>query len=171
MRLITLGEARDQCKADGDDDDLIELYGNAAESYCAALANRSLFATTAEHEAAVATVGTRMAEAYQAYDSAVEIANNQDDDRVTGMMIGAAEHILQRTTTECENDLHGLALDAAESAVGLPGRDAIRAAILMTVAHYYATRPAVLTGQGAAAVEVPNGVRDIMHHYRWTGPL
>lgn len=171
MRLITLDEARDHCKADGDDDDLIVLYANAAEAMCARLANRTLFATTDELQAALATVGTRMAAAYAAYDAAVSMAQSSDDDRVVGMLMASAQHQLDVATTTCENDLHGLAVEAAPDAAGLPGHDAIRAAILMLVAHYYFTRPTVLTGQGAAAIEVPQGTADIMANYRWTGPL
>lgn len=171
MRLITLDEARMQCKADGDDDELIVLYANAAESMCARLANRTLFATSADRAAAVGTVSTRLAAAYAAYDAAIAMARDSDDDRVSAMLMSAAQHQLDETSTLCENDLHGLALDAAPDAAGLPGKDAIRAAILMLVAHYYATRPAVLTGQGAAAIEVPQGTADIMANYRWTGPL
>ena len=170
MKLITLDEARDHCKAEGDDDELLTVYCNAAEAACARLANRNLFATTADLNAAVATIGTRMAAAYTSYDAAILNADGQDDDRVTTMLKAAAQSQLNDATTACERDLHGLALDAAPDAAGLPGNDAIKAAILMTVAHYYATRPAVITGQGASAIEVPQGTADIMANYRWIGP-
>ena len=170
MKLITLDEARDHCKADGDDDSLLTVYSNAAEAACARLANRSLFATTDELNAAIATIGTRMAAAYTAYDAAIVNADAQDDDRVTVMLKAAAQSQLDVTTTLVESDLHGLALDAAADAVGMPGKDAIKGAILMLVAHYYFTRPAVITGQGASAIEVPQGTSDIMAMYRWIGP-
>lgn len=170
MKLITLDEARYHVKADGDDDDLLTVYCNAAEAACARLANRSLFPTTADLNAAIATIGTRMAAAYTTYDAAILNADEQDDDRVTVMLKSSAQSQLNDATTLAERDLHGLALDAAADAAGLPGNDAIKAAILLLVGHYYATRPAVLTGQGAAAVEVPQGTADIMANYRWIGP-
>ena len=170
MKLITIGEARFHCKAEGDDDELLVVYCNAAESLCARLANRSLFATSAEMTTAVATVATRMAAAYTAYDAAILNAEAQDDERVASMLKSAAQARLDAITTQCEKDAHGLALDAAPDAAGMSGADAIRAAILLAVAHFYATRPTVITGQGAAAVEVPLGTNDIMSLFRWTGP-
>jgi hypothetical protein len=170
MKLITLAQARDHVKADGDDDELLTAYCNAAEAHCARLANRSLFATTTEKNAAVATVGTRMAAAYTAYDAAILAAEAHDDCRVGAMLAAAANTALTDATTACERDVHGLALDAAADAAGLPANDAVKAAILLLVGHYYATRPAVITGQGASAIEVPQGTTDIMANYRWIGP-
>ena len=99
MNLITLDEARDHCKAEGDDDDLLVVYCNAAESLCARLANRSLFVNTAALNAAVATVGTRMAAAYTAYDAAILSADTQDDDRVAVMLKSAAQSQLATITS------------------------------------------------------------------------
>lgn len=170
MKLITIDEARDHVKADGDDEELLALYCNAAEAACARLANRNLYATTAELTAARNTIGTRMAAAYTVYDAAIADADSQDDDRVGAMLKAAANARLAEITTACEKDMHGLALDAAPGVAGLPGNDAIKAAVLLLVALYYAIRPAVVTGQGAAAVEVPQGTLDIMANYRWIGP-
>jgi hypothetical protein len=170
MKLITLDEARDHVKAEGDDDELLTVYCNAAEAACARLANRSLFATTQELQAAQATIPTRMAAAYTAYDAAIASAQASDDSRVAAMLTSGAQSTLDASTTMCESIAHGLAVDAAADAAGLPGNDAIRAAILLLVGHYYATRPAVITGQGAAAIEVPQGTADIMANYRWIGP-
>jgi hypothetical protein len=170
MRLITIDEARDHCKADGDDDEQLAVYANAAEAMCARLANRSLFATTEDLNAAVATVATRMAAAYSTYDAAIAAADEQDDDRIISMMKAQAQVALNNATLACENDLHGLAIDAAGDEAGIPGNDAIKGAILFLTAHYYSTRPAVITGQSAAAVEVPQSTADIMALYRWIGP-
>lgn len=170
MKLITLDQARMHVKADGDDDELLATYCDAAEAQCARLANRSLFATTDELTAAVANIGTKMAAAYTAYDAAIAAAEAADDKRVSVMVAAAAQTALNDATTMCEKVAHGLALDAAEEFAGLPGNSAIVAAVLLLVGHYYATRPAVLTGQGAAAVEVPQGTTDIMANYRWIGP-
>lgn len=170
MKLIALDDVRDHCKADGDDDDVLTVCANAAESMCARLANRSLFATTADLNAAVATVGTRMAAAYTAYDAAISDADLQDDDRVSSMLKAAAQAKLDAVTLACDNDLHGIALDAAADVAGLPANDAIKGAVLMLAALYYSTRPSVITGQGASAVEVPQSTQDIMALYRWIGP-
>lgn len=170
MKLITIEQAREHVKADGDDDELLTTYCNAAEAQCAALANRSLFADTVEMSAALATISTRMAAAYTAYDAAIAAAEAADDARVAVMMASAAQTALNAVTTQCEKDAHGLALDAAPDAAGMPANDAIIAAVLLAVGHFYSTRTGVITGQGAAAVEVPQGTADIMANYRWIGP-
>ena len=171
MRLITIEQARDHCKADGDDDNLLEIYATAAEAMCARLANRSLFASAAEYEAAMASVSPRMAAAYIAYDAAITAAKAADDARVSVMMAAQAQHALDAATLRCEYDMHGLVVPEAGEMGGMTGTEAIHAAILLLTAHYYMTLPAVITGQGAAAIEVPLATRDIMEHYRWTGPL
>lgn len=164
MQLITIQQARDHCKADGDDDDMLRLYADAAEAECARLANRALYATTAALNAAVAGVPAKMTAAYAAYDAAIAVATASDDDRVGCMLAAQAQSALNATTVECEAILHGLALD-------VPENKNIIAAVLLCLGHYYATRPAVITGQGAAAVEVPRGTADIMQLHRWVGPL
>lgn len=163
MQLITIEQARDHCKAEGDDDDLIRVYADAAEAECSRLANRALFPTTAALNAAVAGVPAKMTAAYAAYDSAMETAAASDDDRVACMLSAQADAALTAVTVECEAITHGLALD-------VPANKNVIAAVLLCLGHYYATRPAVITGQGAAAVEVPRGTSDIMQLHRWMGP-
>ena len=169
MKLITLDQARDHVKADGDDDELLTAYCNMAEAMCARIANRNLYATTADLNAAVAGIPAAMTAAYATYDAAVETANAQDDDRIKTMMLAQAQIKLAAATNNAELIAHGLALDAAPDAAGLPGADAILAAILTAAGHFYRSREAVVTGQGAATVEVPLTTRHIMEEYRWIG--
>lgn len=164
MQLITIEQARDHVKAEGDDDDLITLYASAAEAECARLANRALFATTADLNAAVAGIPAKMTAAYATYDAAMEAAVASDDDRVACMLSAQAKAALTAVTVECEGITHGLSLEDPKNAN-------IIAAVLLCLGHYYATRPTVITGQGAAAVEVPRGTADIMQGHRWIGPL
>lgn len=164
MQLITIEQARDHVKGEGDDDDIIRTYASAAEAACARLANRALFATTAALNAAVAGVPAAMQAAYDAYDTAIAAAAAADDDRVACMLSAQAQAALDAVTNRCDAITHGLALDAA-------GNEDIVAAILLTLGHYYRNRESVVTGQGAAAVEVPMAATHIMANHRWIGPL
>lgn len=160
MKLITLDQARDHCKADGDDDDMIEIYADAAESACAQIANRNLYLDEAELAAAIAAVPTAMTTAYVDYDAAVVIATNYDDDRISTMMLANAQAALNLSTIDAERTLHGI------SAEKFPD---IIAAVLMTVGHFYRNRENVVGGQGASAIEVPMSARDVMTNLRWIG--
>lgn len=170
MKLITLDQARVHVKSDGDDDELLTVYCNAAESICARLANRNLYAATADLTAAVDGVAATMTAAYETYDAAILVANDATDTRMRDYLTLAAEQALRAATTRADAVLHGLALDAAPDLNGTPGNDAIISAILLTVGHLYRNREAVISGQGSAAVEVPLTVQDIMSHFRWIGP-
>jgi hypothetical protein len=164
MKLITIEQARDHVRSDGDDDTLLTTYCNAAEAACARLANRSLFATTADLTTAVVAIPDMMVQAYAAYDAAVIDADAQDDDRIKGMKLGLAQVALDRATLRADADMHGLALD-------MPDCDDILSAILLTVGHLYRNRENVVSGQGAAAVELPMSAQNIMNNHRWIGPL
>jgi hypothetical protein len=164
MQLITIEQARDHVKAEGDDDDQIMVYGTAAESACARLANRALFATNAALVAALADVPQIMQDAYAAYDAAIEAANASDDDRMRCMLTVQAQAALDKATNKCEGITHGLAVDD-------PNNQDIIGAVLLTLGHYYRNRESVITGQGAAAVEVPQAAAAIMANHRWIGPL
>jgi hypothetical protein len=163
MKLITIEQARDQVKAEGDDDAQIRVYASAAEAECARLANRALFATTAELASAVAGVPAKMTTAYADYDTAMEAAVASDDCRIAGMLAAQSQAALNAVTVECHGITHGVALDN-------PKYDNIRVAVLLLLQHYY-ENPAVITGQGAAAVEVPMGTASIMQGHRWDGPI
>ena len=171
MKLITLDQAREHVKADGDDDELLTLYCNAAESACARLANRNLYKTTADLTAAVALISDKMLAAYTAYDVAVAAANAQSDPRMKAHGISAAATALWEVTNAQDAVAHGLALDAATDEDGTPVGDDILLAILMTVGHAYRNRENVASGSNAAAVEVPMTAQHIMQMNRWIGPL
>lgn len=160
MKLITLDQARDHCKADGDDDGLIAVYADAAESACARIANRNLYADATGLAAAIAAVPTAMATAYTDYDAAVAAANSADDDRIRTMMLANAQIALDRATVEAENVLHGITAEEYPDIIS---------AVLMTVGHFYRNRENVVGGQGASAIEVPMSARNVMTELRWPG--
>jgi hypothetical protein len=164
MQLITIELARDHVKGEGDDDALIRTYAASAEAACARHVNRALYATTAALNAAVAGVAQAMQDAYTAYDIAIVTAASSDDDRVAMMLTMQAQAALDAATVNAERITHGLALDKQENA-------GIVSAILLTLGTLYENRAATVSGQGAAAVEVPLSATYILDLYRWIGPL
>ena len=74
MKIVTIGQVREHVKADGDDDELLTAYANAAEAACERLANRAIFATTGE----LATAKAAEALAYVALYKAVGAAPLDD---------------------------------------------------------------------------------------------
>ena len=174
MKLITLDQARVHLNADvGDetDDAYLTTCCNAAEAACARLANRSLFATTADMQSAVGGVPAAMTAAYAAYDAAVVVAESQTDERMKTFHMASAQTALNNATNSADAIVNGLALDAAVDATGTPVGDDIIMAVLLAVGNYYRNRESVVSGQGAAAVEVPQTTQDIMRNNRWIGPL
>lgn len=164
MKLISIEQARDHVKSDGDDDLLLTAYCDGAEAQCARIANRSLFATAAELAAAVAAVPDKMVAAYAAYDAAVTDAYAQDDDRIRDMKLGMAQVALNKATYQADADLHGISVDD-------PKYSDVVIAVLLTVGHFYRTRENVAVGQGATVAEVPMTAQNIMELHRWIGPL
>ena len=169
MKIVTIGQVREHVKADGDDDELLTAYANAAEAACERLANRAIFATTGELTTAKAAVPAMMTTAYETYDAAVLAAQGHDDDRIIVMMTAQAQNALNAATLRADWVLNGLAIDKAADGTSQPKGDDIVVAILMTAGHYYRNRENVVTGQGAAAVELPGAAKDIMLLNRWIG--
>lgn len=164
MKIVTIEQVRAHVKADDDDDAQLTVYANAAEAACERLANRAIFKTTAELVVAKALVPATMTTAYTTYDAAVLAADGQDDDRIILMMKAQAQNALDAATLRADWTMNGLALDDAD----IKGDDIV-VAVLMTAAHYYDNRKNVITGQGAAAVELPGSASAIMGMYRWIG--
>jgi len=171
MQLITIDQARDHVKASGDDDELLTLYCNAAEAACARIANRQLYKSTADLTAAVASIPTKLAAAFATFDANIVTYTALTDTRAGVILTMAANRQLAATLDALDGIANGLALDAATTPTGAPAADDIIAAVLLTVGHYYRNRESVVTGTGAAAVEVPHAAESIMLNYRWMGPI
>ena len=173
MKLISIELLREHVKSDGDDDAVLIVYGNAAESACARYANRNLYATSDELATAIAGVPGMMTAAYADYDADVVVANGQDDDRIKTMMLVQAQAKLNAASRKADMIIHGLAVDAtidltAEDDDTNNASDVI-AAVLLTAGHLYRNREDVITGQGAAAVKLPVGAELLMQPHRWIG--
>jgi len=102
MRLVTLEQAREHCRADPADDAMVELYVNAAEDAVEAFLNRKVYASQEELDQAVedGTAGDMPMVANYAIRVAVlqraarMYGNREDDLRLPAAMDDAAVRLL-----------------------------------------------------------------------------
>ena len=164
MELLTIDQLRTHCKADGDDDEVLIIYGNGAESACAQLANRYLFADADTLAAAKTAAVAAYQAGWTAYDAAVIAAESASDVRVKDVLIENARWELQRLQNEMEKTVNGL---VASDEVNQDILDAV----LLIAGHWYENRSEVVIGQGAAAVALPMAAQNIMALKRYQGRL
>lgn len=160
LQYLTLDEARTHCKADGEDDDLILLYAEAAERDGVVSLNRAVFKTEPELAAAIADLPTVMAAARQERDDALAAADEITDacDRQESRNLALQTYDNQRFVWS--GIRNGIVIDAH-----------LKGAMLMTTAHYYQNKASVVAGQGAAAVQVPLNAEWIYTKRRYMGEL
>jgi hypothetical protein len=154
MQLVTLDQARLQCKADEADDALVTIYANAAERRCSQLAQRNIYPDAAALTTARLTISASMLAANAAYSAAIEAADALEGDADKADAIAMAE-----------SDLLAAQLSASFIRDGIVVTDDIIAAVLLITAHWYRNREEVMTGQGATAVQIPEGAANIMADY------
>jgi len=160
MDFVTLDEARLHCRADGEDDDLLQLYVRAAEIDAITQLNRDVFQTDAELQEAIAAIPAAMVTARQERDDALNAANSLEDESDRCEAIRVARDQYQSKRIKWYQTRNGIVID-----------DHIRGAILTTVQHMYQNRSNVVAGQGAAAVLVPQTASWIYQQRRYMGEL
>ena len=155
MIELDINLVRQHLKADDEDieEALIEQYMASAVSVCESYCNRKFYedadALAADRTAALADMAT----AKETRDTDLEATDDCDVQNViNNTWISARAACLART--------NGIVVD-----------DTIKAAILMTIGRLYRVRQDVATGQGASAVQVPEGARRILEPYLWIGDL
>lgn len=158
MELVTIDTLRTHCRADGDDDELIAAYGDAAEAACVARVSRGLFADANALNAALETVPTLLTAAWDSYDDEMEAAEALSDERVRAAAIISA-------TKKRDNAIR----NAAAITNGMVATPDIIVAVMLLVKTWYDTGTTVVTGQGAAAVELPFGAETILARHAYTG--
>jgi hypothetical protein len=161
MKIVTLDLARTHVKADGDDDDLLTQYIESAEAACEREIGRNVYVDQAALDAAKAALPATVLAASTAYEAAIEAADLLDDDRAIAFAYAAAEQDLIASNVAVTKTRAGLALPVPD----------LTAAVLLTVGHMYRNRETVVTGQGAAAVEVPEAASALLWRLRYVGPI
>lgn len=154
MAILTLELCRGAAHTDGLDDDQLQVYMGAAEAAAINFLNRHVYADASEKNTATSMIPQQLADAQAAYDAAIAAAEDEEG-LVREMALLAAWTALE--------DAKLTAWMTMRSIVAV---DDIRAAMLLTVGHLYRNREAVVTGQGAAAVELPLGVETMLWPYR-----
>lgn len=160
MSFVTLDQARAHCKADSADDSTLTLHLNAAVAACQQLANRSIYTDQTALDTALSGISAAMVTANAAYAAALLAADAIviDADKLVAQDIAYQNYIKIKLTQE--SALNGIVVT-----------DDINAAILLITGHFYRNREAVVTGQGAAATEVPLSAQNLMAPYRRVGAL
>lgn len=156
MNIITIEQAREHCKTDAVDDEMLTIYANAAEAACAQLANRALFVDQAALEAAVAAVSPTMTAAFAAHKTALDAAASLD------------EFNREWAEDEANQTLMAARVRASHIIAGKVADDDIIAAILLTTGHFYRNREENGTTKFD---EVPMGAARIMRWHRRVGTL
>ncbi len=160
MAFVTLEQARTHCRADGEDDDLLQLYINAAEIDAITQLNRDVFQTGEELQDAIAAIPAAMVIARQERDDALSAADQLEDEADRCEAIRVARDGYQSKRIKWYQTRNGIVID-----------DHIRGAILTTIQHSYQNRSNVVAGQGAAAVLVPQTASWIYQQRRYMGEL
>lgn len=162
MNLITIEQAVTHVVEDSGDTAvlaLLETYCNGAEEAVARLANRNIYGTPEALIEAQQTVPSLRQQMWAQYDAAVLQAGTADA-RSKAAIMSAADDALVIATTQINRIVAGM--------VCTPD---IIDAILLIVGHWFNTREEVVTGQGAAAVQVPMAAEAIMSRHMWLGTL
>lgn len=159
MDFITIDRARAHCKADSADDAMLTIYGNAAEKACANLVNRAVFVDQEALETAQTTAYADMSAANAAYATAVDDANALTGSDKTSAMQKANADLFKAQATYL-GIVNGMVVT----------EDFI-AAVLLVLGHLYRNREDVVTGQAAAAVQIPMGAQALLAPLRNVGML
>lgn len=154
MSLVTIARAREHCKLDDSmSDDLLSIYIDAAEQACSKRANRYFYADQAALEAARAGIDAMMSAAFDAYDTAMTNAATATDDKRRRNAELIAKNNLDAAMVEQSRILNGM----VASGIVIEG-------MLLTIGSFVRNPESTVTGQGAAAVELPLGAEAIFGH-------
>lgn len=152
MELVTLEDVRAHCRAEPEDDALLELYANGAEQAAQEFLNRRVFAAAEDLQAATLAMPVTVATAELAYWAAREAARG---------MVGEARCMAELAADAAWRDVTRV---AQETAMGMVVNDDIRAAVLLITGHRYRNREDVITG--TIATKMPQGATTILFPYR-----
>lgn len=157
--MVSLDDARAHCKADGDDDGLLQKYLDAANRVVSDFCNRAFFPDEEALSAAQALTTTATRVAYDAYYDALEDAEDAEDAEEDGTEAALSTGHSLRTKAKTRLD-HTLAR-IARIDMGQVVTPAVDSAVLMITGKLYEAR--------ADYMEVPRGAREMLQPYVWIG--
>jgi hypothetical protein len=153
MRFITLDQAKEHCKAESCDDNVLAIYIDSAERECEKLANRRIFKNATERSDAIAAIPAAITAASTAYDAAIVAADALTDEKVKAFAKAIAEVEYDKVKFEQMDVMDGIVIEKN-----------IINAMLLLIGHWYRNREETIIGQ--TAVEIPSGTQSIMYKYR-----
>lgn len=152
--MIDIDVIRQHLKLDEGDieDDLLAQYTASAVRTCETYCNRVFYADEAAREAGRDKAWDDLLQARVDRDTARDLA--EDDCRLLGII----EDTYNSAVADCLSRTHGVIVD-----------DTIRAAILMTIGHFYRNRQNVVVGANVA--QIPMDAERILQPYLWIGDI
>lgn len=157
MSLVRIDVARSHCKADSEDDAVLQKCIDTAEKRAARIMQRNVYADQTSLDAAVSAVPAARIAANSSYRTAMDAAAALTEPMDQADAEAAAAAALRRTKVTLSYAADGLVMD-----------DDIYGAILLLTAHYYAHRDEVDQDNLA---QIPQGAISILEHYRLPGDL
>lgn len=158
MKILSLENLRVHARADGEDDDLLEIYGTAAEQDAEMATNRAIFADEADMLRRQSAIPTLLAAARAARDAAIAAAGELEDEVLAQDEIALALRRYETVREEAHRIFNGII--ATEN---------LKVAMMGVAVNSYINRSNVVSGAGAAAVEVPYTARMIYERHRYMG--
>lgn len=153
--LIDLPTAKLHLRVDGAAEDaLITVMIGAAERDAVEFMSRRIFATDDALAQAVAMVPVSLAAATLDYESRLAAAALVANDIEREVALDGARSAYKAARVVARRTYQGIVLN-----------DAIKAAMLLILAHLYANREAVYVGTGTP-VEIPLGAKSFLWHFR-----
>lgn len=154
MEFVTMDQLRVHTKADGDDDDLLELYGNAAENFCVGECELAVYADDAAMDAAKILLPTMLRDALAERDAALDAADDEENKDV-------AEYMRERARNEFES----IRFDMGKIERGKVVGPSFQAAVLLIAAHLYRNREEVTSGINHGATKLPVGYKHMLKQF------
>lgn len=154
LRFVTLDQLRIHTKADGDDDDLLQLYGESAENFCSNECELNVYATREELDTALLGCAETFRDAIAKRDAALQAADAEVDTQVKQFMSQMAY-----STYASEVD----AITRVQ--LGRVAGPSFIAAVLLIAGHLYRNREEVTTGINHGATKLPVGYKHMLHQF------
>ena len=153
MSLLTIAEARAQCRVEDDyPNEQLQPYMDAADDAAAAYLNRAIYADQGALDTARDAVPASLGAAQDDYDTAAAAAGAIENDAEAQATLDVAAAKLADARQSAARTINGIVVDAS-----------IKAVIRLTLGHLFTNREAVATGQ---VTELPMGVQPLLRPKR-----
>lgn len=154
LKFVSLEQLRVHTKADGEDDEMLMLYGEAAEEFCVAECQLNVYPTQAELDTALGACPDLMRAAKAARESAFAAADAEDDADVAAYIRNAANLAYRDSMFKIERIERGRVVGPS-----------FLAAVLLIAGHLYRNREEVSSGINHGSTKLPVGYNHMLHKF------